>query len=273
MEDPPPPPPQIKKPFPWGVIALSLIGAVVLYSIYTIFYREGLRPAPPSIDVALEEQLDGRTEEEENERVYQGEELTGMTDLREQSKSRPIPPAESSAFVYPVQDDEHEFTEEYAPIVIFWYLNYRHDGTRMIYDEIRQYALDNAGRVKVIFRHYPIRAIDWVAAAASECVTMQLGEEGFWDYTNLMFSGAWNPDKILGDAAAVGADADAVNTCIRRSNVESNVKVLEDIQSAEMASELSVSPAFVFFNQETGDVRISAGINTREYLDIVVNDL
>lgn len=94
---------------------------------------------------------------------------------------------------------DHIIGSPTAPIVLIEYSDFQCPFCTMIYPTLKRLVDESDGKVAWVYRHLPLESIHpqaYPAAVASECVTEQLGEAGFWKYVDAIF----NDQKNIGDA-------------------------------------------------------------------------
>lgn len=104
---------------------------------------------------------------------------------------------------------------------------------------MKQMLKDFPNDVRLVFRHFPLTSIHpfaQKAAEASECVAKFNGENMFWKFHDEMFAsqtangGITGEDQILAVVTKIGANANAVKTCL--SEGQTTKRVQEDMASA-----------------------------------------
>jgi protein-disulfide isomerase len=101
-----------------------------------------------------------------------------------------------SAAVPPARADEHIIGSPTAPIVLIEYSDFQCPFCQMIYPTIKQIVSESKGQVAWVMRNYPLVSIHpqaKPAALAAECLTEQLGNDGFWKFADTIFA---NQDKL-----------------------------------------------------------------------------
>ena len=114
--------------------------------------------------------------------------------------------------------------------------------------EIKANYIDT-GRVRWVYRHFPLRAKHpqaEAAAEASECAAVQ---GRFWEYHDLLLANqlALGDDDLRGYAAALGLDAAAFDTCLTGGGEATRVE--EDVQSGQSLG-VAHTPTFFIGQRE-----------------------
>ncbi|MBX4191977.1 DsbA family protein [Candidatus Parcubacteria bacterium] len=114
---------------------------------------------------------------------------------------------------------DHIIGSPTAPVVLIEYSDFQCPFCTMIYPTLKRLVEESNGQVAWVYRHLPLESIHpeaMPAAVASECITEQLGESGFWKYADAIF----NDQKNIGDtkfkqvAHDLGADDAKFAACL-----------------------------------------------------------
>lgn len=196
-------------------------------------------------------------------------------EVAEFTEGKPLPSMpEATVRLVPVAADEHLRGANNATVSIIEYAAITDTYARLSHAELIAFFERNADRAHWIFRHYPENEndLDYLAAQASECVALQLGNEAFWQYLDRVMSGkSVNDKRLYADGAKVGADVAQLQTCVTENQTKQ--QVIADKYLAQVESELFVSPSFIFRNNVNGKLRIVEGINTMEYMQDVLDQM
>jgi protein-disulfide isomerase len=125
---------------------------------------------------------------------------------------------ETSEVTLSVTERDHVRGPRDADVFLIEYSDYRCGYCGLFHETVTQLLNEDAysGRVAWVYRHTPYQPGGKEAAVASECVAEQLGEEGFWEYTDRAFenqrqlSDKWHVDT----AVSLGADKTAFEECV-----------------------------------------------------------
>lgn len=133
---------------------------------------------------------------------------------------------EIKAEVLPVTNEDHVLGSRDADVFLIEYSDYRCGYCGLFHDTISEILEEYDGRVAWVYRHTPYQPGGKEAAVASECVAEQLGEEGFWAYTNEALknqkdlNSEWHKSK----AVELGADGDAFDECVVSGKYDEIIK-------------------------------------------------
>ncbi len=100
--------------------------------------------------------------------------------------------AGQSVTLRPPSSNEHLVGSATAPVVLIEYSDYQCPFCRLVHPTIKRIVSESNGQVAWVYRHMPLTSIHpeaEPAANAAECITAQLGNEGFWKFTNAVFEG------------------------------------------------------------------------------------
>jgi len=202
--------------------------------------------------------------------------LEKYEEIAQYTGDKPLP-TEPSPYVFltAVESDEHILGNRQSKITVVEYAALTSLYTQLFHPKMHEFLEKNSD-AHWVFRHYPAtnNENDYRAGLATECVAQQLGNDGFWSYLDLLMQqkGSTLPlELLLSNGTKIGADAMRLQTCIEKKELYDYV--LNDKAMAEADSQISVSPSFVFLNNETQAMRVVEGLNTLEYMQAVLDDV
>lgn len=161
-----------------------------------------------------------------------------------------------------------------ARVTMIEYSSLTNSYARVIHPALLEFLQTNAERMNWAFRHYPANGsdLDYQAAQAAECVTRQLGEDAFWRYLDLAFAEkSLTASSVYSLGTSAGADETKLRECVEGKELYDTV--LNDKFHAQADSKIFVVPTFVFVNHETASLRVVEGVNTKEYMQAVLEEL
>lgn len=162
--------------------------------------------------------------------------------------------------VNPVTEDDWIRGNPNAPIQIVEYSDYDcpfcknfHDTMKQIMDEY-----GTSGQVSWVYRHFPLTQLHPNApriALAAECVGNLAGNDGFWQFSDLVFDerGTNEPTNITRleeFAVTSGADATAFNTCMENEEYMDDVQA--DFENAVAVGGRGTPHSIVIVGDQTG---------------------
>ncbi len=124
--------------------------------------------------------------------------------------------------------DDHIVGSPNAPLVLIEYSDFQCPFCSVVHPTLRRLAEESNGQIAWIYRHFPLESIHpsaKPAAVASECVAEQLGNDGFWKFSDAMFAnqnkiGAAYSEQV---AQSIGADLAKFKSCVASNKYESKV--------------------------------------------------
>lgn len=150
-----------------------------------------------------------------------------------------------------IRDDDHILVEGDPLVTVIEYADFECPGCGIVArDMLPAIELDyvDTGRVRWIFRHYPLRSIHQnadIAAQASECADDQ---DLFWDYHDLLYANqaALTETDLKAYAAQLGMNQETFDACLASGEKASRVQF--DLDSG-LALSVTATPTF-FINDE-----------------------
>jgi protein-disulfide isomerase len=130
-----------------------------------------------------------------------------------------------------------------APVTIIEFSDYQCPFCRRAEPTVQEVLDKYEGKVRFVFRHFPLDRIHPQARGASEAAACAAEQGKFWEYHAELFSGDGQLDRPVLDAAAekTGLDAAAFKTCVDERKTQALVE--SDVKAGEEAG-VSGTPAF-----------------------------
>lgn len=199
--------------------------------------------------------------------------LANLADANEYVGDKPLPATVDASVLPPIEDDEHFWGDKASPVSIVMYGNLTGAYSRLLIPAMRE-LVDGTTGVNLVLRNYPQteNPLDYDAAELGECTYVQLSDAGYWAYVDQLL--AKEPTSIgdlLAAVTAVGADQAVAQECLDGEHTWDYVVVQK--QDAQLIAKLFIAPSFIIVNRTTGDTRIVEGLNTKEYIQAVVEDV
>lgn len=173
---------------------------------------------------------------------------TSMGDDANKLAQVPNPSPAPSGDVPEVTDRDHVRGNPDASVTIIEYSDFECPFCSRFHPTVQQ-ALDEYGDdVRWVYRHFPLISIHKEAlpsAVASECVYEQLGDDGFWSFTDAMFSNqaSLSDDYYRSVAGQLGVDLDSYDECFDSMRYED--LVLEQMKGGQGAGVTGTPGSFV----------------------------
>lgn len=133
----------------------------------------------------------------------------------------------------PLRDNDHIRGNKEAGITIIEFVDIQCPFCARAHPTMKQIMKDYAGKVRWVYKHFPLEAIHpeaIPAALASECIWEQKGDDGFWQFVDSAFENRENLGiQLYKDLAKkIGVDMNKFEKCISERKYES--KIREDYQ-------------------------------------------
>lgn len=131
-----------------------------------------------------------------------------------------------------VGNDEHILGSKSAKVTLIEYSDLQCPFCSRFHPTAEQLANDSGGKVRLVFRHFPLSSIHPLAAKAAEtaeCVTAVAGQNAFWKYVNGIFANqaSMNDSMLLDQAAKAGANRGAVDACVKSGKYAGKVQAMQ----------------------------------------------
>lgn len=115
--------------------------------------------------------------------------------------------------------DDHRYGSQSAPITLVEYSDFQCPYCQIIYPTLKQIVDESGGEVAWVHRNFPLTSIHpqaRPAALAAECIAEQIGNQGFWQFTEAVFAdqSKMNPAYYKQLATSFGADEVQYDLCI-----------------------------------------------------------
>ncbi|MBI1862776.1 DsbA family protein [Candidatus Microgenomates bacterium] len=170
--------------------------------------------------------------------------------------------------------DEHWRGNKDARIVMVEYSDLECPFCKRIHPDLVKLYNDNGGKVAWVFRHFPLSFHPKAqkSAESTECVTKELGNDGFWKMTDAIYEKM--PTIELADlpatAASVGANEGTVKQCIDAGDTASVVKADQD-EGTKIG--VQATPTTVFYDTKTGKSQTVEGAVPYDQLKQVLDTM
>ncbi len=114
---------------------------------------------------------------------------------------------------------------EAAPVTIVEWSDFECPYCKSVLPTLERVLEDYADQVRLVFRHFPLRAIHPNAQAAAEAGVCAQDLGAFWELHDLMFDeqDSLTPDDLKDKAARAGLDAAAFAACLEREGLADRV--------------------------------------------------
>lgn len=195
-----------------------------------------------------------------------------LEDLAEFTRGRPMP-APTAARYAKIYNDDHIRGNLDAEITLFEISSLHNRYSGLMHPALAD-LVQQRNDVKWIFRHFPDEndPLEEPASYASECVYLQKGHPGFWNYLDLSSPYEIKTEKDVIDIGVLaGADRAELEKCMEDKTTVRDVayETMLNIQEADPTS----IPTFLFLNDKTNEIRYMQGADTMEFVNRVLDDM
>ncbi len=170
---------------------------------------------------------------------------------------------------------DHLIGSSTAPIVLIEYADFQCIYCARIYPSLKNIVENSNGTVAWVYRELPLTSIHpeaLPAAEAAECVAAQLGDKGFWAYTEAVFDnqGSLSQEYSAGLAKQFGADPKKFASCVSAKTYQSKI----DTDTAE-GEHLGAqgTPFTVVYNTKTGKSEVVSGAFPQAQIEAVIQSV
>ncbi len=134
--------------------------------------------------------------------------------------------------------DEHIIGSSTAPLVLIEYSDFECYYCMIAYPTIKRIVEESNGQIAWVMRHLPLDDLHpeaRPAAHAAECIAEQLGNKGWWAFTDSVFTDQTNLGgaRYLALAGQLGADTGKYMSCVSSKKYEA--KIDEQAAQAQIA--------------------------------------
>lgn len=127
---------------------------------------------------------------------------------------------------------DHIIGDPGAPVVLVEYSDFQCPYCAMVYPTIKTIVDNSGGKIAWVMRNFPLKSIHPEAnpaANAAECIAEQLGNKGWWEFADTVFS---NQDKLSTAyfaqlATQFGADSAKYNACVTSGKYQNKIDAEE----------------------------------------------
>ena len=184
-------------------------------------------------------------------------------------------PAPANLTIRPPSASDHIVGSPSAPIVLVEYSDFQCPFCSMIYPTLKKIVANSGGKVAWVQRNFPLSSIHPnanPAANAAECLTDQLGNDGYWKFADAIFA---NQSKMSSDyyatlAKELGADPAKFASCMSASTYQS--KIDADAQEAQQNG-ANGTPFTVVVNTQTHKMVPISGALPEAQIESVISSL
>jgi protein-disulfide isomerase len=166
--------------------------------------------------------------------------------------------------------DEHIIGSASAPIVLIEYSDFQCPYCQLIYPTLKKLVSESNGTVAWVMRNYPLITIHpqaKPAALAAECINEQLGNDGWWKFTDIIFA---NQDKLTPQyyaqvAAQLGANPTTFASCVSSQKYAAKL----DEQSLQAEQSGGNGTPFTLVVKGSTQVPISGALPYEQFVSVI----
>lgn len=198
--------------------------------------------------------------------------FTNMYSAKPQAQKADGQPAATKVNVRPPSASEHIMGSASAPIVLIEFSDMQCPYCSMVHPTLKKLVDESNGKIAWVYRQFPLTSIHPQAAPAAnaaECVTEQLGNGGFWKFTDAMFADQTKLSSTYytAIAQALGADPTKFATCVSGKKYQSKI----DADTAEAESNGgNGTPFTIVYNTKNGKaVPVSGALPYAQFISVI----
>lgn len=131
-----------------------------------------------------------------------------------------------------VSNDDHVFGNRSAKVSLITYTDFQCPFCQRFHDTAERLVNENSGKVRLIYRAFPLSSIHPMAekaAEAGECVASLRGNDSYWKFVKEVFvNQAGLSDSMLSTTAEkVGVSKGAFESCLKSGKFADKVKAMQ----------------------------------------------
>lgn len=221
---------------PWFAVTLGLLGLIVGYSAASFQGGTSGAPSPTA-----------------------------------QIPSAPLPPPPPPAGDVPPVDPstDHIRGSKNADLFVIEYSDFECPFCKRHHPTMQQLFDDYDGKIAWVYRHYPLpfHANAEPAAVASECANELGGNDGFWQFTDLIFEKGFD---FAAHAKEMGLDATKFQSCRDSGKYK---QFVQDQMSGGSKAGVDGTPGNIIYNPKTKKGELISGAQPLENFKTVIDKM
>ncbi|MGV3617476.1 MAG: thioredoxin domain-containing protein [Fimbriimonas sp.] len=169
-----------------------------------------------------------------------------------------VPPEEVSKVEF-VPENANIYGQKDAPVTIVEFADILCPACQTSSPAVKDFVSENPGKVRLVFRHYPLQQIHPQAMAAAAIAEASADQGKFWDFTLAVMGQKMapeSPDELLETAKVAGIDTKKVRERLTNKQDEIYARVARDLQAVKA---LGITSTPTFFIMANGKVIGTAG--------------
>lgn len=159
-------------------------------------------------------------------------------------------PEDQASKIPAVSAEDHVRGSRNAQVFLIEYSDFECPFCQRFHPTAQQVVDEYDGQVAWVYRHFPLRTIHpkaEAAAQASECAAEQGGDEGFWAFTDVLFSDPTMLSDLGSAATKAGLNATSLQSCVDSEKYKDRVE--SDYQGG-LASGVTGTPGSFVVNSK-----------------------
>ncbi|MSR70574.1 hypothetical protein EXS62_00835 [Candidatus Kaiserbacteria bacterium] len=166
--------------------------------------------------------------------------------------------------------DDHIIGSPSAPVVLIEYSDFQCPFCSRVDPTLKQIVSESNGNIAWVYRHLPLESIHpnaKPAAIASECIFEQLGNDGFWKFSDAIFADQSKMSDAYYAQLAVqfGADKTKFSTCVASGAASKRV----DQDAAEAQQNGGNGTPFTIVYGKGKQVPISGALPYEQFMAVI----
>src|SRR3990167_8562341 len=180
----------------------------------------------------------------------------------------PAPTAATNVRAPSAQD--HIIGSPTATLVLIEYSDFQCPYCNVVHPTLKRIVEESNGQIAWVYRHLPLESIHpsaKPAAIASECVAEQLGNDGFWNFADIIFSdqSKMSPAYFEQVALQLGAQKTAYKSCVASAAIAKKV----DADSSEAQQNGGQGTPYTVLYDKKGQVGVSGALPYEAFTSVI----
>ncbi|MEZ4104329.1 MAG: thioredoxin domain-containing protein [Candidatus Paceibacterota bacterium] len=127
----------------------------------------------------------------------------------------------------------HLYGSEEADIVIVEFSDFECPFCARLHPTLKRIVDESNGKIAWEYRHLPLPIHEnaFLAAVSAECIARELGNDAFWNFTEILFAnvGSNNEDFLKNYALSAGLSESTYNSCMSDNNINTLISTDLDV--------------------------------------------
>lgn len=183
----------------------------------------------------------------------------GMSMKAGEAAPTPIPTSELTANVALIPDKPNTYGQADSPVTIVEFADILCPSCQSTSPQVKEFVTANTGKVRLVYRHYPLTQIHPQAMAAAAISEAAADQGKFWDFVLAVMGKQMKPttpEELFEVAQAVGIDTNLVRKRLTDTNDVVYDRIDRDLKAVKA---LGINSTPTFFIVANGKVIATAG--------------